>query len=423
MTILPLIQKKRHGLRLSDAEIEWFVRGVTEGTVPDYQTSALLMAVCLAGMDADEILSLTLHMAHSGKTLDLSSLPGVKADKHSTGGVGDKTTLIVAPLAAACGLTVAKLAGRGLGVTGGTIDKLESIPGFTAALTTQQFLAVLQETGLCVSSQSAELAPADRILYELRDVTGTVDSIPLIAASVMSKKLAAGADCILLDVKHGDGAFMKTVDDARILAKVMVDIGTGAGKTCDAVLSDMDCPLGNAVGNALEASEALEVLKGRGAKDLVECCLLLTERMLALAAERAPGLFPAGENDRRALAERKLYDGSAYRKFLDMVSAQGGDIDALERGLPLAQAQRILKSDRSGTVIRTDAGAMGRAAGLLGAGRSQKGDAIDPVAGIVFFKKPGDAVSAGEALCELHAADAKLFETVESVIREHFTIQ
>ncbi|MDR0293201.1 MAG: thymidine phosphorylase [Oscillospiraceae bacterium] len=423
MSILDLIQKKRRGLRLTDGEIGGFVAGVTGGAVPDYQTAALLMAICFAGLDQDETLSLTLYMARSGRTLDLSGLPGVKGDKHSTGGVGDKTTLVVAPLAAACGLTVAKLAGRGLGHTGGTVDKLESIPGFTAALPAEEFINVLRKTGVCVASQSAELAPADRVLYELRDVTGTVESVPLIAASVMSKKLAAGADCILLDVKCGDGAFMKTRADAEVLAGSMVLIGRGAGRSCAAVVTEMDTPLGRTVGNALEVAEAAEVLGGRGPEDLRECCLLLTEKLLELAAERDPGAFPADGAARRALAERKLDDGQAYQKLLDMVSAQGGDTSVLIKGFPEAPYRLEILSDRSGEVTRVGAEAAGRAAGLLGAGRRRKGDPIDHAAGLALAKKPGDAVRAGERLCELRASDTSLFPAAERLLREQIEIR
>jgi pyrimidine-nucleoside phosphorylase len=414
VSILSLIQKKRRGLRLTDGEIGEFVAGVTNRSLPDYQTAALLMAICFAGLDSDETLSLTLHMAHSGKTLDLSGLPGVKGDKHSTGGVGDKTTLIVAPLAAACGLTMAKLSGRGLGHTGGTIDKLESIPGLQTALSTEQFMTVVRKTGVCVSAQSADLAPADRVLYELRDVTGTVESIPLIAASVMSKKLAAGADCILLDVKCGDGAFMKTRTDAQLLADTMVAIGRGAGRSCEAIVSPMDTPLGLAVGNSLEVAEAVEVLRGSGPQDLIECCLELTEGLLVLARERSGAAFPS--------AQAKLSDGSAYRKFREMVSAQNGDVSILDRGFPAAPFVREVRSGKSGELSRLDAEAVGMAAGLLGSGRQVKGDPVDHTAGIVLRKKPGDMVAAGDCLCELHTSDERLLPAAEELLRGHIFI-
>jgi pyrimidine-nucleoside phosphorylase len=414
MDILDLIGKKRRGLRLTDGEIEWFVTGVSNGAIPDYQTAAFLMAVCFVGLDRDETLSLTLHMAHSGQMLDLSALPGVTADKHSTGGVGDKTTLIIAPLAAACGLTVAKLSGRGLGHTGGTIDKLESIPGFQTALSTEQFFNVVRRTGVCVAAQSADLAPADRVLYELRDVTGTVESIPLIAASVMSKKLAAGAGCIMLDVKYGDGAFMKTKADAQILADTMVTIGQGAGRACGALVTTMDTPLGLAVGNSLEVTEAIEVLRGRGPEDLIDCCLELTRALLALAGERTGSAFPnAGE---------KLADGSAYDKFLEMIAAQGGDLSFTGSGFPAAPFCCELPAGRSGEIIRVDACAVGRAAGLLGAGRRRKGDPIDHAAGIVLRIKPGDKVHAGECVCELHTSDEKLLPAAEELLKDHIHI-
>jgi pyrimidine-nucleoside phosphorylase len=420
MSILNLIYKKRRGRPLTDAEIGGFVRGVTEGTVPDYQTAAFLMAVCFAGLDDAETLSLTLHMAHSGKMLDLSSLSGITADKHSTGGVGDKTTLVLAPLAAACGLTVAKLSGRGLGYTGGTIDKLEAIPGFRTALETEEFLAVVRKTGVCVSSQSASLAPADRVLYELRDVTGTVESIPLIAASVMSKKLAAGADCILLDVKCGSGAFMKNGEDAQKLADTMVAIGRGAGRSCDAVVSSMDTPLGNAVGNSIEVEEAVNVLRGNGPEDLRDCCLELMEGLLRLAALRDPRTFPP-ENAAR-LALEKLNDGSAYDKFIEMAGAQGGDVSVFEKGFRSAGACRELFADKSGVLNRLEAGAVGRAAGLLGAGRQEKGAKIDLAAGILLYKKPGQSVRAGEPVMQLRASDEALFPAAENLLRGAITI-
>lgn len=414
MNLLELIVKKRRGRRLADGDIGAFVQGVTSGALPDYQIAALLMAICFNGLDSDETLSLTLHMAHSGKTLDLSSLPGVKGDKHSTGGVGDKTTLVIAPLAAACGLTVAKLSGRGLGHTGGTIDKLESIPGLRTALSTEQFMDVVRKTGVCVAAQSADLAPADRVLYELRDVTGTVDSIPLIAASVMSKKLASGADCILLDVKCGDGAFMKTRADAQSLADTMISIGRGAGRSCHAVVSSMDTPLGRTVGNALEVAEAADILRGHGPKDLRDSCLQLTEELLSLASERSGAAYPK--------AEAKLSDGSAYRKFIEMIREQGGDASVLDRGFPKAPFRRKLIADRSGEVTRLDAEAVGLAAGLLGAGRQKKGDPVDFAAGVVLHKKPGDAVSAGECLCELHTSDESLFREAEELLKGHIYV-
>jgi pyrimidine-nucleoside phosphorylase len=423
MSILDLIIKKRRGLALSDGEIGGFIRGVTEGAAFDYQTAAFLMAVCFSGLSDSETLSLTLHMANSGTTLDLSGLPGVKIDKHSTGGVGDKTTLILAPLAAVCGLTVAKLSGRGLGHTGGTVDKLEAIPGLKTALSAEEFLSVVRRTGVCVAAQSPTLAPADKVLYELRDVTGTVESIPLIAASVMSKKLAAGADCILLDVKCGDGAFMKTRADAQKLADTMVAIGQGAGRVCAAVVSDMDTPLGNAVGNAIEVEEALDILRGNGPADLRECCLELMTELLRLASQRAPCAFPATDADRRALALAKIADGSAYDKFTEMCAAQGGDVSVFDRGFPPPRACREVVADRSGTLTRIDAEAVGRAAGLLGAGRQKKGDVTDPAAGIILRKKPGHPVAAGNSILQLRASDENLFPAAEALLRDSMQIE
>ena len=423
MSILDLIVKKRRGLTLSDDEIGGFIRGVTEAAVPDYQTAAFLMAVCFTGLSDEETLSLTLHMANSGKTLDLSGLPGVTVDKHSTGGVGDKTTLILAPLAAACGLTVAKLSGRGLGHTGGTIDKLEAIPGLRTSLSSDEFLSVVRKTGVCVAAQSSTLAPADRVLYELRDVTGTVDSIPLIAASVMSKKLAAGADCILLDVKCGDGAFMKTRADAQKLADTMVAIGQGAGRVCSAVVSDMDTPLGNAVGNAVEAEEALDILRGNGPEDLRECCLELMEGLLHLASQKDPAAFPANAASRQALVLSKITDGSAYKKFLEMCEAQGGDTSVLSKGFHEAKHLKDVLAHKSGTLTRLDAEAVGRAAGLLGAGRQTKNDIIDQTAGIILRKKPGQPVAAGEPILQLRASQEKLFPAADALLREHIHIE
>ncbi|MDL2288507.1 thymidine phosphorylase [Oscillospiraceae bacterium OttesenSCG-928-F05] len=401
MRMYDLIMKKKRGEALSDAEIAFFVSGFTDGTIPDYQASALLMAICFTGMTEAETVALTGAMAASGDTVDLSAIPGVKVDKHSTGGVGDKTTLIIGPIVASLGVPVAKMSGRGLGHTGGTVDKLEAIPGLKTAFTQEDFLRIVRETGICVAGQSGSLAPADKKLYALRDVTGTVDSLPLIAASVMSKKLAAGADKILLDVKAGSGAFMKTVDDAAALARCMVDIGTGAGRETAALVTNMDIPLGSAVGNALEIIEVIEVLRGTGPADLTAVSLDLAAAMLALA----------GRGDAahcRALAEGAIASGDALRKLREMVAAQGGDpayIDTPARfgRSPVVEA---LEAPEDGYVAAIQSELCGLAACMLGAGRETETSVIDPLSGILLMKKPGDHVSKGDTLAFLHTAEA-----------------
>ena len=317
MRMVDVIIKKKEGQKLSKEEIEFFIKGITDGSIPEYQASSLLMAICIKGMDEEETLNLTLAMVASGDCIDLSRIPGIKVDKHSTGGVGDKTTMILGPMVAALGIPVAKMSGRGLGHTGGTIDKLESIPGFNTELSQEEFINIVQETDLAVAGQTGNLVPADKKLYALRDVTGTVESIPLISASIMSKKLAAGSDAIVLDVKVGSGAFMKTVEDAQKLAKAMVDIGTGAKRKTVAVITDMDRPLGKAIGNALEVKEAIEVLRGHGPDDITEVCITLAAKMLELA----------GMSDFKKcaeLAEGTIKDGSALNKFKQMIKAQKG---------------------------------------------------------------------------------------------------
>ncbi|MCD8073570.1 MAG: pyrimidine-nucleoside phosphorylase [Lachnospiraceae bacterium] len=417
MRMYDIIVKKRSGLALSEKEIRWMIEGYTKGDIPDYQMSAFLMAVYFQGMTDEETAILTDAMAGSGERLDLSSLPGVKADKHSTGGVGDKTTMIVAPIAAACGCTVAKLSGRGLGHTGGTVDKLESIPGTRTALEKEEFLDVVRRTGIAVTGQSGNLAPADKKLYALRDVTATVDSIPLIAASIMSKKLAAGSDCIVLDVKTGSGAFMKTVEDSIQLAQKMVAIGVRNGKKMAALITDMDVPLGYQIGNALEVEEAVRTLKGEGPADLTEVCLALATQMLHLADK--------GDIDHcRSLARQAIESGAALQKLADMIEGQGGDPDYVYHPEKLGQApfEGVFQAEESGYLAKMDAEGIGVAASLLGAGRETKESTIDPLAGIILHKKTGDAVKKGETIASLLTSEEAKLESAISRFGEAVTI-
>lgn len=398
-----LVKKKRDGGELAREEIAVLLSGYLSGEVPDYQMSAFLMAVYFRGMTANETSEFTMAMARSGDVLDLRAIRGTKVDKHSTGGVGDKTSLVLIPLVAAAGAPVAKLSGRGLGHTGGTIDKLESIPGFRTELSAEAFVAQVNRIGCAIAGQTANLVPADKQLYALRDVTATVDSIPLIAASVMSKKIAAGSDAIVLDVKTGSGAFMKTLEDSRALAQTMVAIGTQVGRRTVAVISDMEQPLGLAIGNAVEVREAIETLQGEGPADLRELCLTLGAQMVMLAgiASDGPGA--------RALLERLLADGTALAKFRAMVEAQGGDPRAVDdpARLPAAPVRIPVASPASGVVTRIHAEALGFAAMALGAGRAQKEDVIDPAVGIVLKRKVGDGVRRGEPVAEIHASRAR----------------
>lgn len=398
MRMYDLITKKKRGEPLATSEIRAMVEGFTKGEIPDYQMAAMLMAICFRSMTEEEMRGLTLAMAASGDEVDLSAFGSSTVDKHSTGGVGDKTTLIACPVVAAAGGRIAKMSGRGLGHTGGTVDKLESIPGFRTTLSREEFFAVVEKTGISLIGQSGELAPADKKLYALRDVTATVDSIPLIAASVMSKKLAAGSAAIVLDVKTGSGAFMKTLDDALALARAMVAIGEGAGRKTSAVITDMDVPLGFAVGNALEVAEAMEVLQGRGPADLREVSLALAADMLRLIGR-------GGFDECQRLAEKAVEDGSAFRAFAAMVEAQGGDASSLAdpRKLPQAAFRLKVRAERSGYITHMDAETIGRTACMLGAGRETKESVIDHAAGIRILKKTGEAVEAGEAIAELHA--------------------
>lgn len=417
MNMVNIIEKKKLAQALDAEEIEWFVRGAADGSIPDYQLAALLMAIRLNGMNREETVQLTLSMAHSGDICDLSSIPGIPVDKHSTGGVGDTTTLILAPLVAACGVPVAKMSGRGLGHTGGTLDKLESIPGLRVDLSEEAFLRQVRDIGVAVIGQTKNLAPADKTLYALRDVTATVDSIPLIASSIMSKKLAAGSDGIVLDVKTGSGAFMKRLEDSVLLAKTMVAIGAGAGRKVSALITDMDVPLGHAVGNALEVAEAVEILKGRGPEDLKEVCLSLAAAMLETAGKGSFG-------ECRQLAETAVRDGSALSCLERMVEAQGGDARFIREPERFAAApfMREVRAEESGFITSMDTERCGIASVLLKAGRSKKDDAIDYAAGIVILKKYGDFVEKGDVLARLYASDEGLFADAAGELLQSYEI-
>jgi pyrimidine-nucleoside phosphorylase len=408
-----VIRKKRDGLALTREDIIAFIEGFTRGEIPDYQCSALLMAIFFRGLDARETADLTEAMLRSGQVLDLSAFPQAKIDKHSTGGVGDKTSLVVAPAAAAGGLLVTMISGRSLGHTGGTLDKLESIPGFNTCLTLQGSRRVLGACGLVLIGQTDELAPADRKLYALRDVTATIESIPLIAASIMSKKLAEGIDGLVLDVKVGSGAFMKRWEDARELAARMVDIGTAHGKRVQALITGMNQPLGNAVGNALEVMEAIETLKGRGPRDLHELCRELTAEMFLL------GGVAASPEDARARFDRVLTSGQALEKLARVIAEQGGDPRALEdyARLPSAAYEDAIVASEEGYVAGLEAEAIGRASMVLGAGRERLDATIDPAVGVVLEKKVRDSVSAGERICALYSNDRSRVRHALELIR------
>mgnify|MGYP000057316651 CR=1 FL=1 len=401
MRTVDIIARKRDGMALSAEEIDFLVQGFTQGTIPDYQIAAWLMAVLLRGMDRQETIDLTKAIVRSGTQLDLQDVAPFVADKHSTGGVGDKTTLVVAPLVAAAGVYVGKVSGRGLGFTGGTLDKLESIPGFQAGLTVDQFRAQLKSVGIAVVGQSAELVPADGKLYALRDVTATVDSLPLIASSIMSKKIAAGANGIVLDVKVGQGAFMRTKEEALALATLMVDIGQELGRRVRAVISDMNQPLGRAVGNALEVREALDTLHGQGPADFRRHCLTIAGQMLLLAGQAQHA------TEAVARLERLLDEGQALARFREWIAAQGGDlacVDEPER-LPAARYVEEVAAPRSGYIAALDAREVGLTSMLLGGGRAKKGDRIDHAVGVVLHAKIGDQVVAGQPLFTIHAND------------------
>lgn len=409
MRMFDIIRKKRDGEELTTDEIRFFVDGYVKGEIPDYQASALLMAIYFKGMSVRETADLTFAVRDSGTRLDFSAVNGVRVDKHSTGGVGDKTSLVVAPLVATLGAKVAKMSGRGLGHTGGTIDKLESIPHFNTSLATEDFIRCVNEVGVAIVGQSQDLAPADKKLYALRDVTATVDSLPLIVSSIMGKKLAADDDCIVLDVKTGSGAFAKTLDDSRELARAMVDIGKRAGKRMLALITDMDRPLGNAIGNSLEVIEAIDTLNGRGPADFQEICLILASNMLFLA-ERG------SLEECRAACEKALLDGSALETFAKMVRAQGGDDSVVYDTTKFKKAKysRDIKARESGYIFQVDTEGYGIASLLLGAGRNTKEESIDFSAGIILAKKTGDSVRAGDVIATMYTSDEARFEAAEA---------
>ena len=416
MRIYDLIAKKRDGGAHTRAELEQLIGGYVSGQVPDYQMAAWMMAVYLRGMTDEETAILTDVMARSGEMVDLSPIAGVKVDKHSTGGVGDKTTLVIAPIAAACGVKIAKMSGRGLGHTGGTIDKMESVPGTRTALSQEEFFSQVNRTGIAVIGQSENIAVADKKMYALRDVTATVSCIPLIASSIMSKKLASGSDAILLDVTTGTGAFMKTVEESIQLARLMVSIGAHHGRKVAAMITDMDTPLGHNIGNSLEVIESMEVLKGRGPADLTEVCLALAGQMLVLAGKGSPAAC-------RAMAKAAIADGSAFAKCKEMFAAQGGDVRVLEDYSLFAQpaARYDLLADADGYITENDAEKIGTASVLMGAGREKKGDALDYAAGIILHKKRGDRVRRGDVLATFCGAPER-FAAAEAAYRAGLVI-
>ena len=417
MRMYDIIAKKRDNKELTEEEIYEFVSEYVAGRVPDYQVSALLMAIFFRGMTDEELLYLTMAMAFSGDMVDLSPIEGVKVDKHSTGGVGDKTTLIVAPIVAACGVKVAKMSGRGLGHTGGTVDKLESIPGFRTDLNQEEFFRAVKKNGISVIGQSGNLTPADKKLYALRDVTATVESIPLIASSIMSKKIAAGSDCILLDVKTGSGAFMKTVEDSIALAQKMVTLGENAKRRTCALITDMDTPLGNNIGNNLEVIEAVNTLNGKGPEDLTKEALHLAANMMELA-----GL--GTEEECLIKAKKAREDGSAIEKFIAMVDEQGGDTSVIKNidNFEKAKFAYEVKADKSGYITAMDTEKCGIASVMLGAGREKLGSPIDMSAGIIIAAKTGDYVQEGQTIATLYANDMRLFKKSEEKYLEAITL-
>ena len=416
MRVYDIIHKKRNGGELSEEEIRFFIEGYTDESIPDYQAAALCMAIYFRGMTPKETSILTLAMAESGDQIDLGGIEGFTVDKHSTGGVGDKTSLIVVPIVASCGGKVAKMSGRGLGHTGGTVDKLESIPGFRTELNPDDFIKQVNGIGLCIVGQTGELAPADKKLYALRDVTATVESIPLIASSIMSKKLAAGSKGIVLDVKTGSGAFMKTVEESENLAKEMVAIGKSAGRSVTAVITNMDIPLGDSVGNSLEVIEAIKTLKGEGESDLTEVCLTLAAQMLSMVT---------GEDEKTcySMAKGAIDNGLAINKLREMISAQGGNANVVDDYSLFKQPKYTAEifSECDGYIEHTDAEKIGIASVILGAGREKKGDPIDPSAGIVLKKKTGDYVKKGEPLAVFYTDDEGKIEGAKQEFLDAFT--
>lgn len=410
MRMYDIIEKKKEGKQLTSEEITFFIKGYCNGTIPDYQASALLMAIFLKGMTAEETAELTYAMAYSGEVVDLSAIKGIKVDKHSTGGVGDKTTLVLAPIAASCGVPVAKMSGRGLGHTGGTIDKLESIPGFRTDLSGDEFIENVKRIGIAVAGQTGNLAPADKKLYALRDVTATVDNIPLIASSIMSKKIAAGADKIVLDVKTGSGAFMKTLDQSLQLAAAMVDIGNRVGRETVAYVTEMDIPLGNAIGNSLEVIEAIAALKGNGPSDLTEVSLELAAKMLELCG--------MGSNEEcRRKASNAINDGKAFSKLVELVRSQGGEETYItgETDFPRAALVYEVLSPQNGYIAHMITDRLGKASMVLGAGRETKESSIDYTAGILLLKKTGEYVQKGERIALFHTSSMEKALNAESI--------
>lgn len=412
MRMYDIIHKKREGGELTQREIEFFINGFTAGEIPDYQASALMMAIYFRGMTKAETACLTMAMANSGDMVDLSPIAGIKVDKHSTGGVGDKTSLIIGPIAAACGVKIAKMSGRGLGHTGGTVDKLESIPGLKTSLTREEFFAAVNKTGIAIIGQSGNLCPADKKLYALRDVTATVESIPLIASSIMSKKIAAGSDRILLDVKTGSGAFMKTAEDSLRLAREMVEIGESVGRKTVALITDMDKPLGKNIGNSLEIIEVISTLRGTGPQDLTELCVLLAANMIYLAEKCST--IEAGE----AMARAAISDGSAFGKLCDMVEAQGGDASYIRdpSKFKLSAKRSFVLSPFSGYISSINAESCGLAAVELGAGRETKESSIDFGAGIILHKNYADYVNSGDVIAELYSDSDEKNKRAEEII-------
>lgn len=417
MRMYDLIEKKKMGEELSKEEISFMVGGYVKGEIPDYQMSAMLMAIYFKGMTTEELTNLTLTMAHSGDMVDLSPIQGIKVDKHSTGGVGDKTTLVVAPTVAACGVKVAKMSGRGLGHTGGTVDKLESIPGFVTALSEQEFFDTVNKIGVSVIGQTGNLAPADKKLYALRDTTATVNSVPLIAASIMSKKLAAGSDCILLDVTTGSGAFIKEFEEAIVLAQTMVNIGEGAGRRTVALITNMDTPLGSAIGNINEVQEVTELLKGTGPEDLKTVCLHLAANMLHLAEK-------GSMDECMKKAKETLESGASYRKFLEMVEAQHGDKSYIENPEKFDKAEFYYEvvAPATGYITHMNTEQCGIASVVLGAGRETKESEIDFTAGIQIQKKTGDYVTVGDTIATLYSSSDSGFASAADMLVKAYTI-
>lgn len=418
MDIISIIEKKKNAIELSEEEIKYFISGYCNNKIPDYQISALLMAIRFQGMTKKETYILTEAMIDSGARLDLSKISGTKVDKHSTGGVGDKTSLVLCPLLASLGLKVAKMSGRGLGFTGGTLDKLESIPGFTISLNNNEFIDVVNRVGMAIIGQNEYMVLADKKLYALRDVTGTVDSMPLIASSIMSKKLAAGTDCILLDVKYGSGAFMHTKEDAETLAKLMVDIGNQFGRSVQAEITSMDQPLGMTIGNILEVKEAIDTLQGRGNKDFVDLCLSSAATLCIQA-----GLF-VNRNKAIEAASENLNNGKAFKIFRSFVKAQGGDVSYIDdiSKFPVAKYQVVVKSVKSGFISKIDTMSLGITSMRLGAGRENLDDIIDHTAGIVLHKKIGDKVAKGDPLLTLYSEKPDIQNYVDAVLNDFYFV-